>query len=58
MKAGDAVEMCDEAGESIAGTIIEIVVRIEDEEGEIWEVPVEEAHIPELEETQDDQSEE
>ena len=45
MKVGDVVELVDEEEESIVGTIIEIVVRIEDGDGEVWEIPADEATL-------------
>lgn len=49
MKVGDAVELVDDEGGVIAGTVAQIVVQIEDEEGELWEIPVDVAKVPELE---------
>ncbi len=45
MKVGDVVELVDESETTVAGTVVEIVVRVEDEDGEIWEVPVDEATV-------------
>ena len=49
MKTGDLVELTDDEGEGVLGTVVQIVIQIEDDDGELWEIPVEEAIVPDLE---------
>ena len=49
MKTGDLVELTDDEGGNVYGTVVQIVIQIEDDDGELWEIPVEEAIVPDLE---------
>ena len=49
MRVGDLVELYDDEGESVAGEVVAINIIIEADDGEQYEIPVEEAVVPELE---------
>lgn len=49
MKVGDRVELADEEGGALYGTIVGITILVESDDGEEYEIPVEEAAVPELE---------
>lgn len=48
MKTGDVVEIVGDDGEAMQGVVARIVIEIEDKEGELWEVAVDEALVPEF----------
>ena len=52
VKVGDAVELMESDGDSITGTVVAITVYVETEDGEEYEIPVDEAIVPELEGTE------
>lgn len=49
MKVGDRVELTDEEGEALFGMVVGITILVETDNGEEYEIPVEEAAVPELE---------
>jgi hypothetical protein len=49
MKVGDAVELTDDEGDALLGTVVAITIMVETDDGEQYEIPVEEAKVPELE---------
>ena len=49
MKIGEPIQLVDTDTKTINGIVTKITIEVIDEDGEIWEIPIEEALVPEFE---------